>query len=189
MSALSDVSLRACLGALSSVRLRVDGRSDAAIQPSSIDLTLGPVITVPRVGQPARLLTGEFPERYDHVSIEVEPFELKPGMAVLGATAEHIEIPNDLIGLLLGRSTVARLFVQVEAAGLLDAGYRGKPTLEIVNQGPHTVLLDAGAPIAQLVVLRLTTPAQRSYGSADLGSRYQLDCFPSPPRAPKAVAP
>lgn len=187
MSVLSDRSLRTALSSLSAVRLRVDECPDSAVQPCSLDLTLGPVITVPKPGQHARLLTNEFPQAYTHTPIDGDPFALKPGMSVLGATAERIEIPNDQVGLLLGRSTVARLFVQVEAAGLLDAGYRGNPTLEITNNGPHTVYLDAGAPIAQLVVLRLTTPAERPYGSDGLGSRYQLDSFPTPARPKEAV--
>lgn len=189
MSVLSDVSLRAALGSLSSVRLRVNGLTDAAMQPASLDLTLGPIITAPVVGQRARLKTGELPERYTHTPITDEPFELRPGMSVLGATAERIEIPNDLVGLLVGRSTVARLFVQVEAAGLLDPGYRGNPTLEITNHGPHTVYLDEGVQIAQLLLLRLTTPVQRPYGSDGLGSKYQGDAFPIPARARKEAAP
>lgn len=188
MSVLSDLSLRAALSSLSCVRLKVDGMTPDALQPSSVDLTLGPVITVPVVGQRVRFATNEYPQRFRHERCDGEPFELKPGMSVLAATAEQVAIPNDLVGLLLGKSTVARVFVQVEAAGLLDPGYTGNPTLEITNHGPHTVFLDAGVQIAQLVMLRMTTPAERPYGSESLRSRYQGDRFPQPAK-PKEVTP
>lgn len=188
MSVLSDISLRAALGSLSCVRLKVDGMTPDALQPSSIDLTLGPVITEPRTGQVVRFKTDEYPQVFRHARCDESPFELRPGMSVLAATAERISIPNDLVGLLLGKSTVARVFVQVEAAGLLDPGYVGNPTLEVTNHGPHTVFLDVGVPIAQLVLLRMTTPAERPYGSESLRSRYQNDHFPTPAK-PKEVAP
>ena len=180
MSALSDISIRACLGSLASSRLRVEPFVAAQVQPCSLDLTLGPVLTIPGPGQSARIKTGELPERYTHVPITDAPHPLRPGESLLGCTAEVLTIPDDLVGLLVGRSTVARLFVAVEAAGLLDAGYTGRPTLEISNHGPHTVWLDAGIQIAQLLLLRLTTPVEQPYSG-----RYQADQWPTPARASK----
>lgn len=182
MSALSDISIRAQLGALASSRLRIEPFVESALQPCSIDLTLGPVLTIPGPGQNVRIKTNELPERYTHTRIDEIPYQLRPGESLLGCTAETVAIPDDLVGLLVGRSTVARLFVQVEAAGLLDAGYVGRPTLEISNHGPHTVWLDAGIQIAQLLLIRLTTPAERPYDG-----RYQGDLFPQPARAEREV--
>lgn len=180
MSALSDQALRT---ALADGTLIVDPIGECAVQPASIDLRLGPFLKIPRPGQEADLSCDELPERYRDVNISEHAYPLGPGESVLGATLERIELPPHLVGLLWGRSTVARLFVQVHAAGLLDPGYAGHPTLEIVNLGPFKVWLLAGNPIAQLMVLRMDASVERPYGTPGLGSRYQGDKVPTPARS------
>ena len=176
MSVLSDLSLRTMLDCR---RLLIDALGENAIQPASVDLTLGPILLVPGPGQHVNFKEGVLPDKHRQVPIHKEPYCLKPGEAVLGATHEAVTIPDDLVGFVEGRSSIARVFMQIHAAGLLDPGYHGHPTLEIVNHGPHTIWLNAGDPICQLVLLRLTTRCERPYGSEGLGSRYQGDVMPS----------
>ena len=180
MSALADRSLRV---ALETGVLTVDPLGEDAVQPASIDLRLGPRLLSPwGCLEEADFSTGALPRRYQEVSVEEAGWPLAPGTVALGATLERIALPSMMVGYLWGRSTLARLFVQVHAAGLLDPGYDGHPTLEIVNLGPHRVWLSAGDPIAQLVVHQLDGPAERLYGGSGLGSRYQGDTEPTPAR-------
>jgi dCTP deaminase len=58
-------------------------------------------------------------------------------------------------------------------AGFVDAGFIGHITLELSNVNTLPILLRPGMPIGQLCVFRMTSPAQRPYGSHGLGSRYQ----------------
>jgi dCTP deaminase len=68
---------------------------------------------------------------------------------------------------------LGRLAVIVHAtAGLLDAGFDGRVTLELSNLGVAPVALTPGMRIAQLTFTELTSPAERPYGS-DRGSKYQ----------------
>lgn len=181
MSVLSDTSLRAALAPCDDAHLTVEPLSDCAVQPNSIDLTLGPVLWIPRPGQAARLKTNELPQKYDAINLTHDPYELKPGMSVLGAVAELVAMPDDMMGLLTVKSTWARLFLH-QPTSVVDAGYIGKLTVELTNLGPFVIWLDAGIDICQLLVFRLTSAAEIPYGTPSLQSRYQHDLFPSPAR-------
>ena len=56
-------------------------------------------------------------------------------------------------------------------AGFIDPGFRGQITLELANIGRIPVRLYPGTRIAQLVLQRMTSPAERPYGKAR-GSSY-----------------
>lgn len=187
MSVLSDSSIRACLASKAENRLRIAPLSNAAIQPDSIDLTLGPVLLIPHPGQIARPAQQEYPQKHASVSLLNGPYELKPGASVLGTVAETISMPDDLMGLLTVKSTWARLFLH-QPASVVDSGYTGRLTVELTNLGPYLIVLDAGVDIAQLLIFRTTTRVDNVYGSPLLRSRYQGDQFPSPAHAPAAEA-
>ena len=93
-------------------------------------------------------------------------------------TAEEIAIPNDLMGTLHGVSSLGRLGLLVHVtAGLADAGFSGRLTLELVSLG-GTILLRPGMRIAQLTLHRMTSPAEAPYSG-----RYMNDVDPTPSRA------
>jgi dCTP deaminase len=73
-----------------------------------------------------------------------------------------------------GKSSLGRLGLIVHAtAGFVDPGFRGTLTLEITNLTRVPIKLYAGLLIAQLSFMALDGPAQRPYGSDELGSHYQ----------------
>jgi dCTP deaminase len=103
-----------------------------------------------------------------------EPFVVHPGEFVLGRTEEYIEMPDDLVSRVEGKSSLGRLGLIVHAtAGFVDPGFRGTLTLEITNLTRVPIKLWAGKPIAQLSFMTLDRPAERPYGHPDLGSHYQ----------------
>lgn len=154
-------------------RLRIDpAPHPERLQPASIDLTLG--LGFADLGAPrSRPVTvgnepaGLAAPLYEHAVL------LRPGAFLLATTAERIELAPDLVGQVHGKSSRARLGLMVHAAGLIDPGFRGQITLEIVNLGPVCLRLVCGIAIAQLTVTRLSDPAARPYGAPGLGSRYQ----------------
>jgi deoxycytidine triphosphate deaminase len=67
-------------------------------------------------------------------------------------------------------------------AGFLDPGFQGHVTLELSNVANLPITLYPGMRIGQVAVFQLTTPAERPYGSAGVGSKYQGQRGPTPSR-------
>jgi dCTP deaminase len=73
-----------------------------------------------------------------------------------------------------GKSSLGRLGLIVHAtAGFVDPGWKGTLTLELNNLTRVPIKLWPGLAIAQLSVMALDRPAERPYGSPELGSHYQ----------------
>ncbi|CCQ34569.1 putative deoxycytidine triphosphate deaminase protein [Halorhabdus tiamatea SARL4B] len=150
---------------------------DLQIQPASIDLRLGREFlefqhaNIPCIHPTSEQEVAEYVE--ETVVDDDGEFILHPGDFVLGTTVETVEIPDDLIAHVEGRSSLGRLAVVVHAtAGLADPGYRGQITLELSNLGTAPVALTPGMRISQLTFTELSSPAERPYGE-ERGSKYQ----------------
>lgn len=149
------------------------------IQPNSVDLRISNSFRKIRYNHTTDLATEEFvidPTKkieYDRGEFPSDHYYLlKPGEFVLMATKEIVSIPNGVIGFVQGRSSIARLGIQTEQAGLIDAGFRGTITLEIANQTNYPIRLYEGMKVAQIYFMK----AQKSsspYGSKFKGSKYQ----------------
>jgi len=97
-------------------------------------------------------------------------FELRPGECVLGATLEHIDMPDDVMALCIGKSTYARCGLLVNATPI-EAGWRGHITLELSNVGQLPIRVYTEEGIAQLVFMPLDQRPKTTY--ADRGGKYQ----------------
>lgn len=65
-----------------------------------------------------------------------EAFFLHPGELALAVTYESVTLPNDLVGWLDGRSSLARLGLMVHVtAHRIDPGWKGRIVLEFFNSG------------------------------------------------------
>ena len=166
MSILSDASPHTMLAG---GRLVVDPLAPDAVGPASIDVTLGPEMRRLVYDEVIDTVTGAG-ARYETMALDrFGGYKLYPGDLHLGATAEWVEVPDELVCHLHGRSTLGRYGVSVhETAGLIDPGFRGQITLELTVA--RATRLYPGQPIGQLVFCRLTTPAARPYG---VRGRYQ----------------
>jgi len=78
-----------------------------------------------------------------------EAFALFPGHFVLAETVEHWHVPDDVIGIVLGKSTYARCGIIINVTPL-EPGWKGVLTLEIHNAGHVPVKLYPGEGIAQI---------------------------------------
>lgn len=172
-SVLSDGTIRRLVA---EGALRIEPWDPRLVQPASVDLRLG---TSFRVFHNHRIQTIDIaaPPRdlTEQVSVsEEEEFVIHPNEFVLGRTAEWIELPDDLVARIEGKSSLGRLGLIVHAtAGFVDPGWRGTLTLEITNFNSVPIVLRPGLPIAQLSLLGLDAPAERPYGHPELGSHYQ----------------
>ncbi|HLB60194.1 MAG TPA: dCTP deaminase [Patescibacteria group bacterium] len=89
---------------------------------------------------------------------------LKPGTFQLGITLERVELPDDLCGILHGRSSLGRQGLMIHStAPLIDAGFQGKIVLELYNSGPKPIELTEHMRICALSFEQLTSPAVIPY--------------------------
>ena len=180
---LSDRDLRA---ELDSGRLGVDPLDTSLVQPSSIDVRLDSLF---RVFNNSRYTHIDPAQQQDELTTlvdpgEGEPFVLHPGEFVLGATLERVRLPDDLAGRLEGKSSLGRLGLLTHStAGFIDPGFDGHITLELSNVANLPIILWPGMKIGQLCLLRLSSPAEVPYGSAQVGSKYQGQRGPTPSKA------
>ncbi|MFT7111148.1 MAG: dCTP deaminase [Psychrobacter glaciei] len=95
-------------------------------------------------------------------------FFIHPGELVLGSTLESVEIPDNLVGWLDGRSSLARLGLMVHVtAGRIDPGWKGQVVLEFYNLGKMPLALKPEMIICALSFETLSSPATRPYMSRD----------------------
>jgi dCTP deaminase len=172
MSVLSDASIRELV---SSGRVKIEPWDDAMVQPASVDLRLGASFRVFHNFRVESIDLAEPPTTLTEL-VEIgpdEPFVIHPGEFVLGSTEEHVELADDLVARIEGKSSLGRLGLIVHAtAGFVDPGFKGTLTLEITNLTRVPIKLWAGKPIAQLSFMTLDRAAERPYGHPDLGSHY-----------------
>ncbi len=89
---------------------------------------------------------------------------IHPGELVLGSTFESVEIPDDLVGWLDGRSSLARLGLMVHVtAGRIDPGWKGQIVLEFYNLGKIPLALRPEMVICALSFETMSKPAKRPY--------------------------
>jgi dUTP diphosphatase len=112
----------------------------------------------PRAVLPARAHAGD--AGLDLCALEATTLE--PGARASVATGIAVEIPDGIAALVLPRSGLAARYgiSLVNAPGLIDSGYRGELAVLLLNTDrAHRVELAAGDRIAQLVLVRVESPA------------------------------
>jgi len=150
---------------------------DEQLQPASLDIRLGDVFGV-----------YEFPEEKKHIDVREDDideflvekeigeegwFVVEPDKFYLANTKEEISIPDYLEAELMGRSSLARLGIEIhQTAGLFDPGFSDSDgVLEITNVLGKPVKLYTGMRIGQLVFKRLESRSNNPYNSDD--NKYQ----------------
>jgi dCTP deaminase len=139
------------------------------VGPASIDLRLGTDFLILRRTERAGLdprassVGAGLEPIHDRLSVPLgDSLWLHPSQFLLGSTLEFVRLPNSLAGFLLGRSSWARLGLVVETAGLVQPGFAGTLTYELVNTGDSPIRLYPGLRVAQIAVYRLSEPTAHS---------------------------
>jgi len=179
MSVLADRDIRAALDA---GRVRIDPYDPRDLQPSSVDLHLDRRFRVFRNNRYAYIdVRAPQPDLTELLTIaDDEPFILHPGEFVLGQTQEWVELPDDLVARLEGKSSLGRLGLLIHStAGYVDPGWKGNLTLELSNVANLPIALYFGMRIGQISFFKMSSPVERPYGSPELGSKYQGQSEPT----------
>ena len=180
---LSDKDIRKKISEKAIVIKSADNGHETNINASSLDLRLGRFFRIFNHSQKA-ILDPMDPESFVDATrlIEIkdpgEAFIIQPGEFVLGVTMEHIEIADDLVARVEGRSSLGRLGIIIHStAGFVDAGFKGTITLEITNINRMPVALYPGMRVCQLAFEGMSSVADVPYSSKKT-SKYQNQELP-----------
>jgi dCTP deaminase len=161
------------------------------LQPFGYDITLSTKFKIFRGREPKGLLMDSWPfgigklplkklikmdwvldpfntRESDFEEIEDEVCIIPPLSFALGVSVERFEIPNDVVGQCLGRSSYSRMGINPNVTPL-EAGWSGFVTMEIINATSMPNMVYANKGISQVQFHRGEMP-QRTYVSK--GGRY-----------------
>lgn len=139
------------------------------IRPAGIRIHLARELLLPEPDQVVSLTEAQ-ELKYREIDLTTEDFLLEPGQFVLGASYEAIQTPPDILAILDGRSTVARLGLTVHITAFVIDGTFETPhvaVLEIKNVGNFKVRLSFKDPVAMMLFAELRDPVTQK-----LKSRY-----------------
>jgi len=128
------------------LRRLADPRSDRAwlhqvepfekrlVQPNSLDIRLGNHFLWYEEGE-------EVIDPYNRETVKARTQEtrtdsivLEPGQFMLAETLEVIDLPDNIVASIEGKSSIARLGIELhQTGGWIDAGFSGSITLEMCN--------------------------------------------------------
>jgi dCTP deaminase len=75
--------------------------------------------------------------------VKADEVVIPPRSFVLLTTEEYVKMPEDVAGLANLRSTLARYGLSVPPT-VVDVGFEGNITIEVVNESPNTIVLKRG---------------------------------------------
>jgi len=159
---------------------------DSQLGSCSIDLRLGDTFRVfdhsrfPYIDPSKKDFSNEITKEV--VVTEGQNFIMQPGDFVLAVCLENVKIPADLMGRLEGRSSLGRLGLVVHStASTFDAGWDGKPVLELGNLGRMAISLTPGMRICAMTFEELSSPAEIPYTSKKF-AKYKFQQAPEESR-------
>ncbi|MEF3244502.1 MAG: dCTP deaminase [Caldisericaceae bacterium] len=104
------------------------------------------------------------------VDIKGDYVIIPPNSFALGRTLEYFRIPRNVLCVVLGKSTYARMGIIVNVTPL-ESGWEGFVTIEISNTTPLPVKVYAFEGIAQVLFFEGDEPCETSY--AERKGKYQ----------------
>ena len=91
-----------------------------------------------------------------------ETMWLMPGMFSLASTVEKFAMPIDLVAFVHDKSSWARRGLSLFNT-VIEPGWHGFLTLELVNHSKDPIRLSSGDPIAQIIFMRMEEPTEKPY--------------------------
>lgn len=156
--------------AITGKRIVIDPAPDYAVQlgSCSIDLHLGNAFRVfrrsshPYIDLKGAIDTDKIMD--EKIVAEGDAFIIHPGDFVLATTTENLELADDILGRIEGRSSLGRLGIIVHGtASVFDPGWRGRPTMELGNLGLMPVALYPGMRICAFTFEEVSGPVDVPY--------------------------
>jgi len=168
---LSDFDLESYIGG---GRLVVDPYDTNSVRENGLDLRLADEIAVKNTA----LEKGFIIDPYDAESVKKEyvitkklpELVIAPRTQVLLSTLEHLELPDNLMGFVELRSTWARHGLSMPPT-IIDAGFKGTITLEVINHGDYGLRLLPKTRFAHIIFSTTLNKVRNTYSGTYLGQR------------------
>lgn len=151
-------------------RLKIEGVPDVYLGPSSVDMHLD---NKAKVIEPDEEDVEEFARIYiqDQTSSALafsthddwDSITIYPGCFYILSTVEKVTLPDNIAGFVQGRSSLARLGLNIHAAGFVDPGFSGNITLEVTNFTPIPIVIPKNTRICQVVFMYTKNPCEVPY--------------------------
>jgi len=100
--------------------------------------------------------------------VKADEVVIPPRNFVLLTTEEYVKMPEDVAGLANLRSTLARYGLSIPPT-VVDVGFEGNITIEVVNNSPNTIVLKRGMRFLHLVLIK--AEGRAAYRGAYQGQR------------------
>ncbi len=113
------------------------------------------------------------PKNFDEksfVNINADVCIIPPNSFALARTVEYFRIPRNILGIVSGKSTYARMGIVVNNT-VIEPEWEGHITLEFSNTTPLPAKIYANEGVAQLLFLEADEVCEVSY--RDRGGKYQ----------------
>src|SRR3954466_2539944 len=158
--------------------IRIEPFAEGSLRPGVISYGVSSYGYDVRVGRHFKVFTNARcavvdPKNFDpasFVDIEGDFCLIPPNSFALAETVEYLEIPRDVIGICVGKSTYARCGIIVNVTPL-EPEWRGKVSIEISNTTPLPAKIYANEGIAQILFVHGERVCAKSY--ADKNGKYQ----------------
>ena len=146
----------------------IDLVSKYTIKGASIDLRIGETAKVRIDTEPLILADNPNLENiYKEVSLS-KGFRLKPNQYLYANTVENIKIPNNMCGLILSRSSFARLGLILPISQYANPSYEGHLPIIIYNASQVEVEIPPYYKVMQILFMKIDGKAQKYQEQSDV---------------------
>ena len=154
---LSDVTIKEYIQ-----KGKIEVKGEYEMETNGISLHLGNELLIQK---PYQVADSQKPQEIEYIkyNLKERPYVLKPNDFVLGATKELIKTDKDIITMIDGRSTYARLGMTIHLSAMVLDGVpfnSESSVLEIKNNGFLNIVLHSGEKIGTYLFAMLTTPIE-----------------------------
>jgi len=149
--------------------------SEEQVRENGIDLRIGRGYAVQRpVNGLVDICNVDDPRKLYEV-VDGDEVVVPPNRFVLVTTEEYVKLPRNVVGFVNLRSTLARWGLVIPPT-VVDAGFEGQVTIELVNMSPNTVVIRRGLRFLHLVLVE--AEEAEAYASS-----YRGQLGPTPPKS------
>ncbi len=162
---LSDFDL---VHMIESKRLVIDPFTAECVKENGIDLRLANEVARHRKPDDGFVMdpTDEESVRAGYaLEKNVDSIVIESKEHVLLSSMEYIGMPDDLVGFVELRSTWGRHGLSIPPT-IIDVGFRGTITFEVINNAPYKIALKAGMRFAHAVFSKTSNRVERVYVGA-----------------------
>ncbi len=132
----------------------IDGLNDSDIKGSSIDLSIDNIIKIPKSASINLFETNKPKDIYEELEL-AKGFELLPNSFIYASTVEKIKIPSNMCGIILPRSSFARIGLTLPNSMYANPSYEGHLPIIIHNHSPYKIKIPPYIKVAQLLLCEL----------------------------------